>query len=247
MVDMLEYVKTTLISRMNKNAAIKTSLEELVTIPQAEKMKSRMEIEENTIALVKSLVGDIFYRVKSKSQYEYGLASINSSYDSKMATQKDDFDFYMASELVNVTAQYDAKLASELATASDAFNERLHAQLAIASNQYEEKVCIAHNILEGKLTTWINVYNESECKSKEYMVMYTKLLDANKRRDQDGNAAFPQVPPIYPGLEDDVDEESDPPWNHDVAPIASNPDRCEDVDRGHTRHISSSNTPRYKQ
>jgi len=60
MVNMFEYMKTTLISRMNEDAAIKISLEELVTIAQAENMKLRLEIEENTIALVKRLVGAIF-------------------------------------------------------------------------------------------------------------------------------------------------------------------------------------------
>jgi hypothetical protein len=134
MVDMLEYMKTTLISRMDEDAANKERLEELVTIAQADNTKLRLDIEENTIAIVKSLVGDIFYRVKLKFQYEHDLASINSSYDSKMATQKAEFDSYMALELVKVVAKYDAKLASELAKASVAFDERLHAQLAIASN-----------------------------------------------------------------------------------------------------------------
>jgi hypothetical protein len=109
---------------MNKDAAIKKSLEELVTIAQAENMKLSLEIEENTIALVTNLVGNIFYRVKLKSQYEHNLASVISSYESKMATQKAEFESYMASELVNVVAQYDAKLASELATTSVAFDER---------------------------------------------------------------------------------------------------------------------------
>ena len=36
MVDMLEYMKTTLISRMNEDAANKERLEELVTIVQAD-------------------------------------------------------------------------------------------------------------------------------------------------------------------------------------------------------------------
>ena len=200
MVDMLEYMKTTLISRMNEDAANKERLEELVTIVQADNTKLRLDIEENTIALVKSLVGDIFNRVKLKSQYYHDLANITSSHDSKMASQKAEFDSYMALELVKVAAEYDAKLASELARASVAFDERLHAQLAIASNQYEEKVCIAHNSFEVKLTTWINAYNESERKAKEYMAMYTKLMDDNKRRDQDGNAACAQAPPIFPKL-----------------------------------------------
>ncbi len=71
------------------------------------------------------------------------------------ATQKAELNSYMASELVNLAAQYDAKLAGELATDSVAFDERLHVQLTIASNHYAEKMCIAHNILEGKLTAWI--------------------------------------------------------------------------------------------
>ncbi len=58
MVDMLEYMKTILISRMNEDAASKERLEELVTIAQADNTKLRLGIEENTIALVKSLVGD---------------------------------------------------------------------------------------------------------------------------------------------------------------------------------------------
>ena len=81
MVDRLEYMKTSLISRMNKGAASKTRLEELVTIAQADNTKLRLEIEENSIALVESLVGDILYRVKLKSQYEHDLASITSLYD----------------------------------------------------------------------------------------------------------------------------------------------------------------------
>ena len=60
MVDMLEYMKTTLISKINEDAANKERLEELVTIAQADNTKLRLGIEENTIALVKSLVGDIF-------------------------------------------------------------------------------------------------------------------------------------------------------------------------------------------
>ena len=203
----------------------------------------RLDIEENTTTLVKSLVGDIFNRVKLKSQYYHDLANITSSYDSKMASQKAEFDSYMALELVKVAAEYDAKLASELARASVAFDERLHAQLAIASNQYEEKVCIAHNSFEVKLTTWINAYNESERKAKEYMAMYTKLMDDNKRRNLDGNAACAQAPPIFPEIEDGVHEESGPPLTHEVSPIASNLQRCEDVDRGHARHVSSSSTP----
>ncbi len=171
------------------------------------------------------------------------MTSINSSYDSKMANQKAEFDSYMALELVKVAAEYDAKLASELARASAAFDERLHAQLAIASNQYEEKVCIAHNRFEVKLTAWINAYNESERKAKEYMAMYTKLLDDNKCRDQDDNATCPQAPPISLEFEDGVHEESGPPLTHEVGPIASNLEKCEDIDRGHTRHVSSSSTP----
>ena len=94
-----------------------------------------------------------------------------------MATQKAEFDSYMALELVKVVAEYDdAKLASELERASVAFDERLHAQHAIASNQYEENLCIGHNSFEVKLTTWITAYNESERKAKDWMAMYTKLL-----------------------------------------------------------------------
>jgi len=89
---------------MNEDAASKTRLEELVTITHADNTKLRLEIEENTIALVKNLVGDIFYRVKLKSQYEHDLASITSSYDSKMATQKAEFDSYTVLELVKVAA-----------------------------------------------------------------------------------------------------------------------------------------------
>jgi hypothetical protein len=73
--------------------------------------------------------------------------------------------------------------------------------------------------------------------------MYTKLLNDNKRRDQDGNAAPLQAPPISPGFEDGVHEESSPPLTHEDGPIASNLERCEDVDRGHVRHISSSSPP----
>jgi len=73
---------------MNEDAANKERLEELVNIAQADNTKLRLDIDENTIVeLVKSLVGDIFYRVKLKSQNEHDLASITSSYDSKMATQ----------------------------------------------------------------------------------------------------------------------------------------------------------------
>jgi hypothetical protein len=75
------------------------------------------------------------------------------------------------------------------------------------------------------------------------MAMYTKLMDDNKRRDQDGNAACAQAPPIFPDIEDCVHEESGPPLTHEVSPIASNLQRCEDVDRGHARHVSSSSTP----
>ena len=243
MVDMLEYMKTALISRMNEDAANKERLEELVSIAHADNMNLRLDIEENTIALVKSLVGDIFYRVKLKSQYEHDLASITSSYDSKMATQKAEFDSYMALELVKVVAEYDAKLASDRARASVAFDERLHAQLAIVSNQYEEKACIAHKSFEVKLTRCINAYNESERKAKEWKTMYIKLLDDNKRRDKDGNAVCLQAPRISPGIENGVHEESGSPLTHEVGPIASNLERCEDVDRGHVRHLSSSSTP----
>ena len=134
MVDMLEYMKTTLISKMNEEIVNNERLEELVTIAQADNTKLRLDIEENTIALVKSLVGDIFHRVKLKSRCEHDLASITSSCDSKMATQKAEFNSYMALELAKVAAEYDTKLASELARASAAFDERLHVRLAIASN-----------------------------------------------------------------------------------------------------------------
>ena len=40
-----------------------------------------------------------------------------------------------------------------------------------------------------------------------------------------------------------MDEESGPPLTHDVGPLASNLERCEDVDHGHARHISSSSSP----
>jgi ribosomal protein L19 len=76
MVDMLEYMKTTLTSRMNEDAANKERLEELVTIVQADNTKLRLDIEENTKALVKSLVGDIFNRVRLKSQYYHDMANI---------------------------------------------------------------------------------------------------------------------------------------------------------------------------
>jgi hypothetical protein len=69
-------------------------------------------------------------------------------------------------------------------------------------------------------------------------------LDNNKRRDQHGNAACPQAPLISPEFEGGVHEESGPPLTHEVGPIASNLERCEDVDRGHARHVSSSSTPR---
>ena len=38
-------------------------------------------------------------------------------------------------------------------------------------------------------------------------------------------------------------EESGPPMTHEVSPIAFYLKRCEDVDRGHARRVSSSSTP----